>query len=74
MESWWRPSIAGVILEKWSFGHATLTSHVARRLAKAIARIPEFMMQRKGFYARGPGIRRFPSTSKGRLPAWPPGP
>ncbi|MHC6157514.1 hypothetical protein ACVSQB_37825 [Bradyrhizobium elkanii] len=45
-------------LQKWSFGHRKLTSEEVRRIAKAIARIPEFMMQRcgggGGFYSRGP--------------------
>ena len=42
-------------LQSWSFGHSKLTSDEARRIAGAIARIPEFMMGRRGFYARGPG-------------------
>jgi len=37
-------------LQKWSFGHSKLSSEEARRIAKAITRIPEFMMQRRGFY------------------------
>ncbi len=44
-------------LQKWSFGHSHLTSDEARRIAKAIARIPEFLMQRKGFNQRGGGLR-----------------
>jgi hypothetical protein len=40
-------------LQKWSFGHSRLSSHEARKIAKAISRIPEFMMQRRGFYSRG---------------------
>jgi hypothetical protein len=36
-----------------------LTSDEARRIAAAISRIPEFMMQRNGFYARGPGKYRW---------------
>lgn len=39
-------------LQKWSFGHAKLTSEEARKIAKAIARIPEFMMQRRGSIQR----------------------
>jgi hypothetical protein len=31
----------------------------ARRIAKAITRIPEFMMQRRGFYSRGGGHARW---------------
>lgn len=46
-------------LQRWSFGHTKLTSDEARRIAKAIARIPEFMMGRRGFYARGPGNYRW---------------
>jgi hypothetical protein len=32
-----------------------LTSDEARRIATAIARLPEFLMQRQGFYQRGAG-------------------
>jgi hypothetical protein len=45
-------------LQKWSFGHSKLTSDEARKIAKAISLIPEFMMQRRGFY-RGPGNYRW---------------
>jgi hypothetical protein len=44
-------------LQQWSFGHSHLTSDEARRIAKAITRLPEFMMQRNGFYSRGGGDR-----------------
>jgi hypothetical protein len=44
-------------LQRWSFGHSHLTSDEARRIAKAIARLPEFLMQRRGFYQRGGGPR-----------------
>jgi hypothetical protein len=50
-------------LQKWSFGHSKLTSDEARRIAAAIARIPEFMIQRKGFYARDLGGYRW-STAR----------
>jgi hypothetical protein len=40
-------------LQKWSFGPSHLTSDEARRIANAIARLPEFLMQRQGFYSRG---------------------
>src|ERR1700761_6358395 len=46
-------------LQKWSFGHSKLTSDEARRIAGAIARIPEFMLGRRGFFVRGPGSYRW---------------
>lgn len=58
---WSRPFTV-VDLQKWSFGHSKLTSDEARRIAKEIARIPEFMMQQRGFYARGPGTYRWSSA------------
>jgi hypothetical protein len=33
--------------------HSKLTSGEAPKIAKAISHIPEFMMQRRGFFARG---------------------
>ena len=36
--------------QRYSFGTGKLTSEEARRIGKAISRIPEFMMQRQGFY------------------------
>jgi hypothetical protein len=44
---------------KWSFGHSKLSSEEARKIPKAISRIPEFMMQRRGFYSRGHGNYRW---------------
>jgi hypothetical protein len=44
-------------LQRCSFGHSHLTSDEARRIAKAIARLPEFSTQRRGFYQRGGGPR-----------------
>jgi hypothetical protein len=44
-------------LQRYSFGVAKLTSDEARRIGKAIARIPEFMMPRIGFYPRGSAPR-----------------
>ena len=46
-------------LQKWLFGHNRLSSEEARKIAKAITRIPEFMMQRRGFYSRGQGNYRW---------------
>jgi hypothetical protein len=46
-------------LQRWSFGHTRLTSDEARKIAKVISRIPEFMMQRRGFYSRGEGRYRW---------------
>ena len=46
-------------LQKWTFGHSKLTSKEARKIATAIARIPELMMQRRGFYSKGPGSYRW---------------
>ena len=43
--------------QRYSFGVSKLTSDEARRIGKAIARIPEFMMPRQGFYPRGGGPR-----------------
>jgi hypothetical protein len=43
--------------QTYSFGASKLTAEEARRIGKAIARIPEFMMQRQGFYPRGSGPR-----------------
>jgi hypothetical protein len=46
-------------LQKRSFGHSRLSSEEARKIANAISRIPEFMMQRRGFYSRGQGNYRW---------------
>jgi hypothetical protein len=46
-------------LQKWSFGHDHLTSDEARRIANAIARIPEFMIRAPGFCSRGGGDKRW---------------
>ena len=43
--------------QRYSFGVSKLSSDEARRIGKAIARIPEFLMQRQGFYPRGGGPR-----------------
>jgi hypothetical protein len=41
----------------YSFGASKLTSDEARRLARGIARLPEFMAQRRGFFERGGATR-----------------
>lgn len=46
-------------LQQWSYGQNHLTSDEARRIATAIARIPEFMMQRRGFNSRCGGHPRW---------------
>jgi hypothetical protein len=43
--------------QRYSFGVSKLTSEEARRIGKAISRLPEFMMQRQGFHPRGGGTR-----------------
>ena len=43
--------------QRYRFGVSKLSSDEARRIGKAIARIPEFLMQRQGFYQRGGGSR-----------------
>lgn len=43
--------------QKYHFGHSKLTAEEARRIASAIARLPEFLMQRQGFHIRGSGYR-----------------
>ena len=40
---------------RYSFGAGKLTSDEAQRLARGIARLPEFMAQRRGFFQRGGG-------------------
>jgi hypothetical protein len=43
--------------QRYSVGAGRLTSEEARRIGKAIARIPDFLMPRQGFYPRGGGPR-----------------
>ena len=43
--------------QRYSFGVSKLSSDEARRIGKAIARLPEFLMPRQGFYPRGGGPR-----------------
>lgn len=42
---------------RYSFGASKLTSDEARRIGKAISRIPEFLQPRIGFHKRGSGKR-----------------
>jgi len=42
--------------QRYSFGVAKLTSEEARRIGKAIARIPEFMMPRRAVFIRAAGV------------------
>jgi hypothetical protein len=44
-------------LGHWTFASQHLTENEARRIARAITRLPEFLMQRHGFYPRGGGDR-----------------
>ena len=46
-------------LEGVRFAHNHLTSDEARRIANGIARLPEFMMQRRDFHPRGAGDFRW---------------
>jgi hypothetical protein len=41
------------------FYHSALTSDEARRIASAVARLPEFLMQRHGFHPRGASPKRY---------------
>jgi hypothetical protein len=49
---------------RYSFGASKLTSEEARRIGKAISRIPEFMMPRQGFHPRGEAKRWRPDLSR----------
>lgn len=42
--------------QRCSYGASELSSDEARRIGKAIVRIPKFLMPRQGFYPRG-GLR-----------------
>jgi hypothetical protein len=44
-------------LGRWTYAGKHLSQDEARRIANAIARLPEFLMQRHGFHPRGGGAR-----------------
>ena len=44
-------------IQHYTLGSAKLTSDEARRIGRAIARIPEFMLPRRGFFPRGSAER-----------------
>jgi hypothetical protein len=48
-------------LGQWTFASKHLTEDEARRIARAMTRLPEFLMQRHGFYPRGGGDRWKPA-------------
>jgi hypothetical protein len=50
-----RASIAATIFKGIGFAHNHVTSDEARLIARGIARLPEFMLQRKDFHQRGGG-------------------
>ncbi|WP_245284758.1 hypothetical protein [Bradyrhizobium sp. th.b2] len=49
--------------QRYSFGVGQLSSDEARRIGKAIARIPEFLMPRLGLYPRGSAVAHRPPVS-----------
>jgi hypothetical protein len=53
----WPTYTAATIFKGIGFAH--LTSDEARRIANGVARLPDFMMQRKGFCSRGGGEHRW---------------
>jgi hypothetical protein len=48
-------------LKQWTYTSKHLSSDEAGRIAAAIARLPELLMQRRGFHSRGGGDRWKPS-------------
>lgn len=44
-------------VHEWKWTHGYLTADEARRIAKGISRLPEFLMQRTGFHPRCGGLR-----------------
>jgi hypothetical protein len=44
-------------LQKFAYSHSHLSAEEARKIANGIARLPEFLMQRRGFYPREGGPR-----------------
>lgn len=52
-----RPWVIARMWHQWKWTHGYLTPDEARRIATGIAHLPEFLMQRRGFYARCGGER-----------------
>lgn len=49
-------------VHRWKWSHGYLTPDEARRIAQGITRLPEFLMQRHGFYSRGAGSYRWTAS------------